>query len=112
MRSVTNVLFLLVGAGLVYAGKGVCVSPEPTTKIWTTYTYYPSGCLGIVEDNTSVTYHDMHCEGEEGVCTTVTKGAGVFSTLTIETRVYYDEVDNIIKNQWTYTLDITPRTEC
>jgi hypothetical protein len=46
MRSVTNVLFvlfLLVGAGLVYAGKGVCQSPKTETSTYQSYDYYPSG---------------------------------------------------------------------
>jgi len=107
MKNVANllfVLFLLVGIGFVYAGKGVCVKPETTYRYFTKFYYYPqSGCLSIVEYHTVVGYPDMDCEGEEGSCTLI-QGIGIYMTgsITIDYITYYEGVDNMIKDQGTW----------
>jgi len=116
MKNVTNVLFVLLmvaGAGLVYAGKGVCVTPATTTDYSYEYTYYPSGYLKSVEITTTVRYPHMYCQGEEGDCPITFNSGAVLSITTVERIEYHDIVDNAEKSyECSPPYPLRGRTEC
>ena len=115
MKNLTNVLivlFMIAGIGLVYAGKGICETPETTYEVDTFHSFYPSGCLMVASDTTTTTHYNSYCEGEEGDCTVIYDPGALKTTIVIEWREYEDSWDNIIKDYGTIYDSTKGRNVC
>ncbi len=93
------VVLLLLGAGLVFAGRGMCVIPEPTTKVEQKFTYYPSGRPWTSSIERYIWYYDGRCEGMEGACSTVFAPDSLKYKYTADSWLYNDTDDDATKLQ-------------
>lgn len=118
MKDVTNVLvvlFLIVGAGLVYAGKGECKTPETTVDVEQETDYYPSGRPRYTVVYTTTWYGQMYCEGVEGNCVANFNHSSVGATVQTEWWSYNDDSDdsNILKDSGVLPIGYAyGRSEC
>ncbi len=90
--NVAFVLFMLLGVGLVYAGKGVCVTPEDETESSITREDYPSGQPKYTSHTRSYYYFDGSCVGDEGTCETTTDENAIKSKIIVDEWWYNDDI--------------------
>ena len=98
MKNVTNVLFvlfLILGAGFVYAGYGVCITPDTEYTNEYVRVYYPeSGRLAFLGYVHGAFYPDMYCQGAEGMCDETPNNSNATSFHVTSDQWWYNDTDD------------------